>query len=111
MRLTKKLATERILSIGRFFSTRRSSPRRYASITCPYTSFENSSVMLMLIPFAVDSSIAGKPSGVAGIFTITLGRFSSLKSLDASAIVLFVSLAIVGSTSMLINPSLPLLRS
>jgi len=67
--------------------------------------------MLMLMPLKIDSSIAGIPAGVAGIFTITFGRRSFSNSLFASAIVPFVSFASVGLTSMLMKPSSPFVRS
>src|SRR6266511_5144126 len=73
-RLTKKLATEWIWSIGWPCPTRRSRPLRYASITCSYIDTANSSVTLMLSPSAIICSIAGTPSCVPGILTIRLGR-------------------------------------
>ena len=65
----------------------------------------------MLMPLKIDSSMAGMPAGVPGIFTITFCRFRDSKSRFASAIVPFVSFASSGLTSMLMKPSPPLQRS
>ena len=67
--------------------------------------------MLMLMPLKIDSSIAGRPAGVAGIFTITFGLFNRSNSRFASSIEPLVSFARVGLTSMLMNPSSPPVRS
>ena len=65
------------------------------------------SVTLMLRPSAIIASMAGTPSGVAGIFTITLGRASRSWSSRAWVIVPSVSAASAGETSMETNPSAP----
>ena len=57
------------------------------------------------------SSIAGMPSAVAGIFTITFGFATSFHSRCASAIVRAVSFAQRGATSMLTKPSPPPVRA
>ena len=59
-------------------ATSRSSPRRYASTTARYRSSEKISVMLIGVPFAMQSSMAGRPAIVAGIFTNRFGRSISL---------------------------------
>jgi hypothetical protein len=76
-------------------------------ITSAYRSTEKSRVMLMLIPSARQCSIAGMPSAVPGIFTITLGRLTACQSRSASAIVPAVSLPSVGETSIETVPSTP----
>ena len=65
------------------------------------------SVTLMLRPSAIIASIAGTPSGVAGIFTMTLGRSRRSWSWRAWATVPSVSAASSGDTSMDTNPSAP----
>jgi hypothetical protein len=61
----------------------------------------------MGMPAAIDSSIAGRPSLVAGIFTNRFGRSTSFDSRFASAVVPSVSWARFGSTSSETQPSLP----
>ena len=73
-RETKKLATDATLEGSPPASTSRSSPLRYASITSAWRSSEKISVMLIDLPFAIESSIAGRPAFVAGIFTNRFGR-------------------------------------
>ena len=63
------------------------------------------------MPAAVAAVIDGKPSFEAGILIITLGRSTSHHSALASAVVLVVSWAMRGSTSMETRPSLPWLWS
>ena len=65
------------------------------------------SVTLMFIPAAIDSSMAGSPSSVAGILIITLGRATRSKSVRASRHVVLVSCAIAGDTSTDTKPSAP----
>ena len=47
-------------------ATKRSRPARYASITSAWRSSEKMSVTLTLMPAAIDSSMARRPSSVAG---------------------------------------------
>ena len=47
----------------------------------------------MFSPRPISSRIAGMPAGVAGTFTIRLGRFTAAQSRNASATVASVSLA------------------
>ncbi len=61
----------------------------------------------MLIPSDRHWVMAGSPSAVAGILMNRLGRSTSHQSARASAMVLAVSLAIRGSTSMETRPSRP----
>ena len=49
--------------------------------------------MLMLMPSPIRVSIAGRPSGVAGTFTIRFLRLTSFQSRRASATVPAVSIA------------------
>ena len=65
------------------------------------------SVTLMLRPSPIIVSMAGMPSGVAGIFTITVCRSRRSWSSRAWAIVPSVSAASCGDTSMETNPSAP----
>ena len=65
----------------------------------------------MLWPLEIWSKIAGNPSLVAGIFTITFGRRQRSRRSSAIRIVPRVLLASVGATSMLTNPSLPFVLS
>src|SRR2546430_2317113 len=64
--------------------------------------------MLMLWPLEIWSKIAGNPSFVAGIFTMTFGRLQRSRRSSAIRIVPRVLLARVGATSMLTKPSRPL---
>ena len=57
-------------------STRRSSPRMYASAAPRYCSVENSSVTLTGIPAKIVSSIALRPASVPGIL---MKKFSSAR--------------------------------
>ncbi len=66
---------------------------------------------LMFTPSPSIVRIAGRPSRVAGILTITLGRAARAKRSRAIAIVPCVSRASFGETSMLTNPSAPLVSS
>ena len=61
----------------------------------------------MLRPSAIIASMAGTPSGVAGIFTITLGRARRPWSWRTWATVPSVSAASSGDTSIETNPSAP----
>ena len=99
IRLTKKLATDAVSARLPPSAARRSSPRRYASITRRYISSEKISVTLMLRPSAIICSIAGIPSAVAGIFTMRFGRPISDDHRRASSIVPGVSWASSGDTS------------
>ena len=54
---------------------------------------ENSKVMLMFSPRPISWRMAGMPAGVAGTFTIRLGRSTAAHSRSASAMVASVSLA------------------
>jgi hypothetical protein len=65
------------------------------------------SVTLTLIPSAMTASIAGMPASVAGILTKMFGRSRRFQSSRARAMVASVSLARLGSTSMLAKPSAP----
>jgi hypothetical protein len=65
------------------------------------------SVMLMLSPAAMHSSIAGMPSVVAGILMKRFGRSIFDHHRFASSIVGWVSNALSGETSMLTKPSPP----
>lgn len=67
--------------------------------------------MLTLMPAPVSSWMTGIPSGVAGTFTIRLGRSTAAHSRRASAAVAALSWASSGETSMLTNPSAPALSS
>ena len=80
----------------------------YASATSRWRSSEKISVTLTGMPAAIVSSIAGRPAGVAGIFTSRFGRSTSACRRLASAIVASVSFARFGSTSSETQPSLPL---
>ena len=64
-----------------------------------------------LIPSARAAVMAGRPSRVAGILMNRLGRSTVHHSARASAMVLAVSRAIRGSTSMDTRPSTPPLSS
>ncbi len=72
---------------------------------------EKMRVMLMLMPAAMLSSMAGMPSGVAGILIMTFGRPSRAKRRFAAAAVPAVSRARMGETSRLQKPSPPLYLS
>ncbi len=61
----------------------------------------------MLRPSAVIASIAGMPSGVAGIFTSRLGWVMRSCRSRAAAMVALVSRASSGATSMDTKPSVP----
>src|SRR5207302_3337555 len=74
-------------------------------------STEKMSVTLMLWPFEIWSWIAGTPSFVAGILTITFGRRHRSRRSSAHLMVWRVLLATVGETSMLTKPSLPFVLS
>ncbi len=65
----------------------------------------------MLWPLEIWSSIAGSPSLVAGILTMTFGRLVRWRRSSAMRMVPRVLLASVGETSMLTKPSLPLVLS
>ena len=65
----------------------------------------------MLWPLEIWSKMAGKPSFVAGIFTITFGRLQRSRRSSAILIVPRVFLASVGATSMLTKPSRPFVLS
>ena len=67
--------------------------------------------MLIDVPCAVQSSIAGSPGSVAGIFTIRFGRSTSFAIQRAWANVFSVSYAIPGSTSIETKPSAPSVAS
>ncbi len=110
-RLTKKLATLATLLRSPPFWCSFSRPDRYASTTSSYRSTAKISVMLMLWPLEIWSWIAGSPSLVAGIFTMTLGRRQRSRRSSAIAIVPRVLFASVGATSMLTKPSLPFVLS
>ena len=56
--------------------------------------------MLIEVPWAVQSSIAGRPAIVAGIFTNRFGRSTSFAIQRAWSNVRSVSYAIPGSTSI-----------
>ena len=56
--------------------------------------------MLIDVPFAVQSSIAGRPGIVAGIFTNRFGRSTSFAIQRACSNVASVSYAMPGSTSI-----------
>ena len=79
----------------------------YASATSRWRSSEKISVTLTGMPAAIVSSIAGRPAGVAGIFTSRFGRSTSACRRLASSIVASVSYARFGSTSSETQPSLP----
>ncbi len=64
-------------------------------------------VTLTFTPEAIASSIAGRPSGVAGIFTSTFGRSTRSQRARAAAIVPAVSRASAGATSTETKPSPP----
>ena len=66
---------------------------------------------LTLMPAAVAAVIDGRPASVAGILIITFGRSTSHHSALASAVVLSVSWAIRGSTSIDTRPSSPSVAS
>ena len=55
----------------------------------------------MFMPDAMDASIAGTPSGVAGILIITFGRFRRVQRSAAWAMVACVSVATAGAHSRL----------
>src|SRR5438132_11203450 len=61
----------------------------------------------MLWPFEIWSRIAGTPSFVAGILTITFGRRHRSRRSSAHLMFWRVLLSTVDETSMLTNPSLP----
>jgi hypothetical protein len=65
------------------------------------------SVTFTLMPAASVSVIAGKPSGVAGILIMTLGRCSRSQNSLACATVASVSCARFGETSTDTKPSAP----
>ena len=67
-------------------------------------------VTLTLMPCAVASVIASRPSIVAGILIITLGRSTFAQSCLACAIVPAASCARPGSTSIETRPSTPPVR-
>ncbi len=62
-------------------------------------------VTLTLIPLAIDSVIAGRPSSVAGILINALSRWTVSHRVRASAIVRSVSRASLGETSIDTLPS------
>ena len=62
---------------------------------------------LMLRPSAIIRWMAGRPSGVAGIFTYRLGRAILSWRARAAPIVPSVSAARAGSTSIDTKPSTP----
>ena len=66
---------------------------------------------LTLMPAAMDSSIAGRPSTVPGILIITLGRSTCCHSQAAISCVPTVSCASVGDTSTDTKPSWPSVAS
>ncbi len=111
MRLTKKLATLASLEMSFPSAARFSSPAMYASATFSYADCANSSVTLMLMPSLISVWNAGTPSGVPGTLIITFGRSISPHSRRASSCVPCVSSASSGDTSMLTNPSRPLVWS
>ena len=76
-------------------------------MTSPYRSREKISVTLTEMPSASVAVIAGMPSAVAGILMYMLGRSTSHHSCLASAMVLAVSRASPGSTSIDTRPSTP----
>ena len=80
----------------------------YASATSRWRSSEKISVTLTGMPLAIVSSIAGRPSLVAGILISTFGRSIRPCRRAASSIVAWVSCARFGSTSSETQPSLPL---
>ena len=82
-----------------------------ASMTSPYRSSAKISVTLTLIPSDRHCVIAGSPAGVAGILMSRFGRFTIHHSARASAMVLAVSPASLGSTSSDTRPSRPPVRS
>ncbi len=67
--------------------------------------------MLMLIPSERHVRIAGTPSAVPGIFTMTFGRAHDFQSRRASSIVPGVSRASLGCTSIETKPSSPAVAS
>ena len=102
MRLMKKLATLATWLRIAAATPHTFSARRYKRAPPSRTlSCANSSVTLMLIPSLMSCWIAGMPSGVAGIFTMRLGRFTAFHSRRASLMVPSVSLARNGDTSRL----------
>src|SRR5512143_1309293 len=100
-RETKNDATEAIESIGSPLAARRARPLIYISITAQCRSREKIKVTLTLMPASIAYRIAGKPSRVAGIFTIRLGRFTRFQSRLASDNVACESFARYGLTSRL----------
>jgi hypothetical protein len=84
-RETKKLATEDTAEGSPPPSTRRSTPRMYASTTSAWRSSEKMSVTLIARPAAMQSSIAPSPGSVPGIFTYRFGRSPSSCRRIASA--------------------------
>jgi hypothetical protein len=90
-RLTKKLATDAIRSIGFPSATRRSSARMYAQATASYASIANRRVTLTLIPSESSFSIAGTPGGKPGTLIIRFGRSTHAQSRRASSRVPSVS--------------------
>ena len=93
MRLTKKLATEAMRSIGSPLATRASSAAMCSSATCRYASCENKRVTLMLIPSSSSWRIAGVPALVPGTLTIRLGSPTAFHRRRASSTVASVSMA------------------
>jgi len=110
-RLTKNDATDVMSLMSCPRATRVSRPARYASTTCSYTSTEKMSVMLIEIPSAMAARMAGTPSCVAGILTMTFGRSTAFLRRRASASVSSVERARSGETSIDANPSAPCVRS
>jgi hypothetical protein len=76
-------------------------------MTSRWRATEKISVTLTLMPSASTRVIAGRPSGVAGILIIRLGRSTVFHRSTASVTVASVSWALPGSTSSETRPSLP----
>jgi hypothetical protein len=74
-------------------------------MTSRYRGTEKSSVTLMLMPSERHWRIAGTPSAVPGILTMTFARPQDFQSRRASAIVPCVSRARCGPTSIETKPS------
>ena len=90
---------------------RLSSPDAKASITCLYRLTEKIKVTFTLIPFAINSVIAGNPSTVAGTLISKFFRSIISHSCFPCLTVAKVSRANRGSTSIETRPSTPLLVS
>ena len=88
-----------------------SSPDTYASMISSYRSRLNSNVMLMLRPSLIICRTAGTPLAVPGIFTYRLGWSMRSCSSRAAAMLLSVSRARFGASSMDTKPSSPPLSS